>query len=131
MATLSFEGATQAEIVQQVRHWLSSTEGQAEGSRLTPTEVISQGAVLTKEALRVIAQAAPAPVAQSELFKALTGLGYKATDAAKDALVDGLDSLDEVTGGSVVQRVTDVGRSAVYSMSEQVAKQILRSLTQR
>ena len=64
-------------------------------------------------------------------MKALTGAGYKATDATKDALIDGLDSVEEVTGGSVVKRARDVAEQAVYEMNAQVARQILKSLRPR
>ena len=84
MPTLSFEGETQQELVQKVRRWLASVDGARDGADLTPTEVISQGAELTKEALRLVAQAAPAPVAESDLVKQLTKMGYQATDATKD-----------------------------------------------
>ncbi|MEY2436139.1 MAG: hypothetical protein QOF97_975, partial [Acidimicrobiaceae bacterium] len=102
MATLSFEGESHGEIVQKVRRWLASLEGEEEGD-ISVADAITQGAELTKDALRIIASAAPGPVAQSEVVKALTGLGYKATDATKAALIDGLDSVEELTGGSVVK----------------------------
>ena len=130
MATLSFEGETHGELVTKVRRWLASLEGEDAGN-LTPTEAIEQGAEVTKEALRIIASAAPEPIAQNEIVKALTGMGYKATDATKDALIDSLDSVDEVTGGSVVKRVRDVAEQAVYEMNAQVARQILKSLRPR
>ncbi len=127
MATLSFDAETQGELVVKVRRWLASVEGEAEGA-LTPHEAIEQGAELTKEALRIIASAAPEPVAQSEIVKALTSAGYKATDATKQALVDGLDSVEEVTGGSVVQLARDASKTVVYQMNTAVARQILKSL---
>jgi|SRR5687767_13672754 hypothetical protein len=127
MPTLSFEGESHGEIVQKVRRWLASLEGAEEG-HLSPAEAIEQGAEITKEALRIIASAAPSPVAQSEVVKAITGMGYKATDATKRALIDGLDSLEEMTGGSVVKAARDARRSAVYEMNAAVAKQILKSL---
>ena len=127
MAQLSFEGETHGELVVKVRRWLASLEGEEEGT-LTTHEAIEQGAELTKEALRIIASAAPDPVAQSEIVKALTNAGYKATDATKKALVDGLDSVEEVTGGSVVQMARDASMSAVYQMNTAVARQILKSL---
>jgi hypothetical protein len=58
-------------------------------------------------------------------------MGYKATDATKEAIIDGLDSVEEVTGGSVVKRVRDVAEQAVYEMNSQVARQILKSLRPR
>jgi hypothetical protein len=127
MATLSFEGETHGELVVKVRRWLASLEGEAEGA-LGPHDVVEQGAELTKEALRIIASSAPEPVAQSELVKALTTAGYKATDATKTALHDGLDSLEEVTGGSVVKLARDASMSVVYQMNTAVARQILKSL---
>lgn len=127
MAQLSFEGETHGELVVKVRRWLASLEGEEDGA-LTTHEAIEQGADLTKEALRIIASAAPEPVAQSEIVKALTGAGYKATDATKQALVDGLDSVEEVTGGSVVQLARDASMTAMYQMNTAVARQILKSL---
>src|SRR3954453_18523860 len=102
MATLSFEGESHGEIVQKVRRWLASLEGQEEGD-ITVAEAITQGAELTKDALRIIAAAAPSPIADNEVVKALTGMGYKATDATKTAIIDGLDSVEELTGGDVVK----------------------------
>jgi hypothetical protein len=131
MATLSFEGETHGELVVKVRRWLASIEGEEEGGHIEPVDAISQGAELTKEALRIIAASAPEPIAQNEVVKALTSMGYKATDATKDALIDGLDSVEEVTGGSVVKRARDVTQQAVYQMNAQVAKQILKSLRPR
>ena len=58
MATLSFEGETHGELVVKVRRWLASVEGE-DGGHLTRVEAVEQGAELTKEALRVIASAAP------------------------------------------------------------------------
>src|SRR4051794_19080901 len=130
MPTLSFEGETHGEIVTKVRRWLASLEGEEEG-HLTPVEAIEQGAEITKEALRIIASSAPAPVAQSDVVKALTGMGYKATDRTKQALIDGLDSLEEMTGGSLVKAARDARRAAVYEMNSAVAKQILKSLRPR
>jgi hypothetical protein len=130
MASLTFEGETHGEIVQKVRRWLASIEGQEDG-HLSTTEVIEQGAEITKEALRIIASAAPEPVAQSEIVKALTSAGYKATEQVKKSLIDGLDSIGEATGGSVVKQMRDARRSVVYEMNSQIAKQILKALRPR
>ncbi len=127
MPSLSFEGETHGEIVLKVRRWLASTE-EAEEANLSAVEAIEQGAELTKDALRIIASAAPGPVAQSELIKGLTNMGYKATDATKDALVSGLDSIEEATGGSVVKQVSKAGRRAAYEMNATIARQLLKSL---
>ena len=127
MATISFEGETHGELVVKVRRWLASVEGQEEG-QLSTHEVVQQGAELTKEALRIIASAAHEPVAQSEIVKALTSAGYKATDASKQAIIDGLDSVEEVTGGGVVKLARDASKTAMYQMNTAVARQILKSL---
>ena len=127
MPTLSFEGETHGEIVVKGRRWLASLEGEPSG-QLTPAEAITQGAEVTKEALRVIASSAPGPVAQSDLMKALTTMGYKATDASADALMSSLDGIEEATGGSVVRQVTEAGRRAAWEMNATIAKQLLRSL---
>jgi hypothetical protein len=130
MPTVSFEGETHGEIVVKVRRWLASLEGEEEG-HITPVEAIEQGAEITKEALRIIASAAPQPIAQSELMKSLTNIGYKATDATKRTLIEGLDALEEVSGGTVVKTAKDARRAAVYEMNAQVAKQILKALRGR
>ena len=130
MATLSFEGETHGELVVKVRRWLASIEGEDAG-HIEATDAVSQGAELTKEALRIIAAAAPEPIAQHDVVKAITGLGHKATDTTRDAIIDGLDSVEEVTGGSVVKRVRDAAEQAVWEMNTQVARQILKSLRPR
>jgi hypothetical protein len=127
MPTVSFEGETHGEIVAQVRRWLASAEGSQE-RHLRPAEAIEQGAELTKEALRIIAAAAPTPVAESDVVKAITDLGYKATDATKQALMDGLDAVEEVTGGTVVKQARDARNSLVYEMNAAIARQILKAL---
>lgn len=127
MPSVTFEGETHGEIVVKVRRWLASVDGHEEGG-LTAAEAVTQGAELTKDALRIIASAAPEPVAQSELVKGLTNVGYKATDATRDAVVAGLDSLEEMTGGGVVQQATEAGRKVVWQMNGTIAKQLLRSL---
>ena len=127
MPTVTFEGETHGEIVVKVRRWLASLENQ-EGSSITAAEAVTQGAELTKDALRIIAAAAPDPVAQSDLVKGLTNMGYKATDATKDAVIAGLDSIEEATGGGVVQQATEAGRKVVWQMNSTIARQLLRSL---
>lgn len=127
MPTVTFEGETHGEIVVKVRRWLASVDGQEEAP-LTAVEAVSQGAELTKDALRIIASAAPDPVAHSDVVKGLTNMGYKATDATASAVVSGLDSIEEMTGGGVVQQATDVGRKLMWQMNSTTAKQLLRSL---
>jgi len=127
MPTVTFEGETHGEIVVKVKRWLASIEDQ-EGSSISAAQAVSQGAELTKDALRIIAAAAPDPVAQSELVKGLTNMGYKATDATKDAVIAGLDSIEEATGGGVVHQASVAGRKVVWQMNSTIAKQLMRSL---
>lgn len=128
MPQVIFEGETQQEIVAQVRRWLASLDLDEDG-QLSAAQAVSQGADLTKDALRIVAGAAPSPIAQNDVVKALTDLGYKATDATRDRLVDGLSSVDALTGGSVVKTVGERGRDAVFQMNATIAKQILRTLS--
>ncbi len=128
MPKLIFEADTNQELIVQVKRWLASLEADDEGA-ISVSQAITQGAELTKDALRIIASAAPKPVAQNDLVKSLTSMGYKATDTTSRALVDGLDSVETLTGGSVLKQVSDKGRSAVYQMNVAVAKQVLKTLT--
>ena len=127
MPQLIFEGNTHAELVSQVRQWLASMDENPDGT-LSVSDAITQGAGLTKDALRIIAAAAPAPVAQNDVVKSLTDMGYKVTDATSKAMVDGLQSVEALTGGSIVEQVSDKGRSTLWSMNQKVAKQVLRTL---
>src|SRR5688500_1536355 len=128
MASLTFEGETHGEIVQKVKRWLQSVEKGEEVTKLTPAEAIERGAELTKDALQIIAAAAPHRVASNEVVKALTGMGYKATDQTKDAVINALDSIEEMTGGSIVKKAEDASRSIVYEMNATIARQILKAL---
>lgn len=130
MPKVTFEGETHGEIVQQVKRWLASQDVDDEG-QLTASQAVTQASGLTKDALRLVASAAPRPIAQNELVKGLTDMGYKATDATRDTILQGLDSVEALTGGSVVRKVTKRGASAVYEMNAAVAKGILRGLTGR
>jgi len=127
MPQLIFEAPTHAELVTQVRSWLATAD-KADDGRISVTDAVTQGAGLTKDALRIVAAAAPAPVAQNDLVKALTGMGYKATDVTSKAIVDGLGSVEQLTGGAVVRQVTNKGASTLWSMNQKVAKQVLRTL---
>jgi hypothetical protein len=126
MATLSFDGETHDEILAKVKRWIASVEGGGHDRPLSPTEAIGAGAELTKDALRIIAQAAPAPVAQSDVVKGLTNLGYTATDQVAKTAIDALDSLSAVTGGGLVKKVLDAQATALYEMNQAVAKQVLK-----
>ena len=125
MPTLSFEGETHDEIVRKVRRWLASLEGETQ--HLALPEAVEKASELTKDALTVIAQAAPGPVARSEIFKGLTRMGYDATENTKRAVINGLDTLADTEEG-VLQRASDARRSVVYEMNSAVAKQILRAI---
>lgn len=127
MPELSFEGETHGELVVKVRRWLASVDGQ-EAANLTAVEAVNQGAELTKEALRIIATSAPEPIAQSDVVKGLTSMGYKVTDATKDAVVTSLDSIEEATGGGVVQQATKAAGKVMYQMNATMARQLMRSL---
>jgi hypothetical protein len=128
MPTLSFEGETHAEIVRKVRRWLVSLEAKEEV--ITSVEAVERASEITKDALTVIAQSAPAPVRSSELFKALTRMGYQNTEMTKKAVIAALDNTAETQDG-VVRRLEGAGRAAMYEMNAAVAKQILRALRPR
>ncbi len=128
MATLNFEGETHDEILRKIRRYLASIDN-PEATVEETTDLIEQGASLTKDALRIIAAAAPGPIAQSDIVKRLTEMGYQATDATKKALVDGLGSLESVTGGSLVTEARKAGRKAMYEMNATMAKQLLKTLS--
>ena len=55
-------------------------------------------------------------------------MGYKVTDATKEAFLSGLDGIEEATGGSVVKQVSKAGRRAAWEMNSTIAKQLLRTL---
>jgi hypothetical protein len=123
--TLSFEGETHDEIVRKVRRWLASLEGHEE--HLDLPEAVERASELTKDALTVVAAAAPGPVARSDITKALTRMGYDTTDSTKRAVIAGLDALSE-TEGSILKRVGKARNSVLYEMNAAVAKQVLRAL---
>jgi hypothetical protein len=126
--TVTFEGENHADIVRQAKEWLATTEGP---EHLTAAEAIEQGAGLYKDALRIIATAAPRPVAENEIVKSLTDMGYRATDVTKERLLDGLSRVEELSGGTLVREVRDTGQKAVFEMNATLAKQILRQLSGR
>ena len=126
MPTLSFEGETHDEIVRKVRRWLASLEGH--DGHLALPEAVERASELTKDALTVVAAAAPGPIARSDITRALTRMGYDLTDSTKRAVIAGLDALSDATGGDVVQRVERARNSVLYEMNIAVAKQILRAL---
>ena len=99
--------------------------------RLSAAEAIEQGAGLYKDALRIIATAAPRPVAENEIVKSLTDMGYRATDVTRDRLLEGLARVEELSGGTLVKDVRDTGQKAVFQMNATLAKQILRQSHRR
>jgi hypothetical protein len=128
MASLAFEGETHDEIVRKVRRWLASVDGHEE--HIDVTEAVERASELTKDALTVVAQAAPGPIGRSEIVKALTRMGYEATDTTKRAVVASLDALADASqsGDGVLQRVEKARNSVVYEMNAAVARQVLRAL---
>jgi hypothetical protein len=120
---IRFTADTHPELVRQVQVWLASTEADR-----TAADVVVGSADLTKDALRLLAAAAPAPMADSDLLKGLTELGHRATDATRDATLAGLDGLAAVTNGALVRRVSEGGTKAAYEMNTKVAKQLMKSL---
>ncbi len=127
MPSLSFEGETHDEIVRKVRRWLASIEGAGE-EHLELPEAVERATELTKDALTVIAQAAPGPIGRSEVFKALTRMGYEATDSTKRAVISGLDALSDATEGDVVKRVEKARNSVLYEMNTAFARQLLKAM---
>lgn len=124
--TLSFEGETHEDIVRQVRRWLVSTEG-PEG-HLGMFEAVERSAELTKDALSVIAAAAPAPIGDSDVVQGLTRMGYEATDQTKRAVLAGLSAVSELSGERLFHRIEGAGRAATYEMGSVVARQLLKTL---
>jgi hypothetical protein len=127
MAQLVFEGETHAELVRKVKRWLASVDGEEEA--LGVVETVERASELTKDALTIVAQAAPGPIGRSEIVKALTRMGYDATESTKRAVVAGLDALaDAAPDDGVLRRVEKARNSVVYEMNAAVARQVLRAL---
>ena len=123
MPELKFSARTHPELVRQVREWLATSEGERSMS-----DVIIESSELTKDALRIIAAAAPAPVAESELVKTLTKLGYRATDLTRATLVAGLDSVSGANDGLMVKTVKRAGKTMLFTMTPRAAKQMRKLL---
>ena len=127
MPSLSFEGETHNEIVRKVKRWLQSVEGEEE--HIGVTDAVERASELTKDALTIVAQAAPGPIGRSDIVKALTRMGYDATESTKRAVVAGLDALaDAAPDDGVLRRVEKARNSVVYEMNAAVARQVLRAL---
>jgi len=125
--TLSFDGETDDELVRKVRRWLGSVGGPDE--HLDLPEAVERASELTKDALTIIAQSAPSPIARSEVVKAMTRMGYEATESTKKAVIAGIDAISDATEGDVVKRIERARNSVVYEMNAVVARQVLRLLT--
>ena len=123
MPTLSFEGKSHQDLIRQVEEWLETAKND---TPLKPSDLVGQGAKLTKDVLGVIAAAAPEPVAENELVKALTEAGYRATDLTSGAIIDTLEQFQDVTGESVVKEVRNEAASAMYKMNKGIASQIIK-----
>ena len=101
----------------------------ARGEPHHPPGRVERATELTKDALTVIAQAAPGPIARSEVFKAPhRAWATRPPRTTKRAVINGLDALAEHRGGGSVKRASDARRSVVYEMNAAVAKQVLRAL---
>jgi hypothetical protein len=135
MAKLSFEGETHDEIVRKVRRWLASLD-EPDVEPLSAVEAIERASELTKDALTVVAQAAPRPIARNDVFRALTRMGYEASDTTKRAVIAGLDAMADAGEGvgeaartdSILRRVNRARNQVVYEMNSAMARQILRAL---
>ncbi|MEM7143064.1 MAG: hypothetical protein AAF548_18730 [Actinomycetota bacterium] len=123
MPEIRFTADTHPELVKQVKVWLESTEADK-----TAVDIVEGSAELTKDALRIVAAAAPAPIADSDLVKKLTDLGHRSVDVQRDATLAGLDALAQATDGTLVKKVSEGGAKAAYEMNQKVAKQLLKSL---
>src|SRR5205807_9532932 len=126
MPSLSFEGETHDELVRKVRRWLASVEGEAE--QLTAVQAVEKASEITKDALGVIAAAAPGPIASSDILKGLRKMGYDATDSTKRAVTSGLNALADVTNGGLLKRADRARKDAVYEMNASVARQMPKTL---
>jgi hypothetical protein len=121
---LTFSAPSHAALVVQVRQWLET----AEDTETTPATLVGKSAEITKDALRLVADAAPKPIGESDLLKALTEMGYDVTDRTRDTVITGLGMATEVTDGSFVRKAQSTGESAFFEMNAQFAKRLLSRL---
>jgi hypothetical protein len=126
MATLSFDGDSEPELVAKVRRWLHSTEQPS--SHLEPTEAVVRLSDLTKDALSVVTLAAPEPIGQSDLVRSLSRLGYEAADQTAQVVVTGLNAVADLSRDGLMRRVRQARQAAAYQMESLVARQVLRGL---
>lgn len=125
MPELRFTGDAHPDLVRQVRAWLASVESE---SGRTAADVVETSADLTKDALRIIAAAAPGPIAESEVVTRLIDMGYKVTDMGRDSALAGLQGLASVGDGTVLKRASEAGAKVLYEMNSSVAKQLLKTI---
>ena len=123
MPELKFSARTHPELVRQVRDWLATAEGER-----TLSDVIIESSELTKDALRIIAAAAPAPVAESDLVKTLTTLGYRATDLTRATLVAGLASVSGANDGLMMKTAKKASKTMLFTMTPRATKQMRKVL---
>lgn len=126
MATLSFEGETHEELVAKVRRWLRSVD--SSGDHLEPAEAVERLSDLVKDGLSVVAAAAPSTVADTDIVKGLTDLGYRVTEQTSEAVVSGLNAVADLSGERIVGRVRQAGMNAAYRMETAIAHEVLRAL---
>jgi hypothetical protein len=125
MPELRFTGDAHPDLVREVRAWLASVESE---SGRTAADVVETSADLTKDALRIIAAAAPGPIGESEVVTRLTEMGYKVTDMGRDSALAGLQGLASVGDGTVLKRASEAGAKVLYEMNSSVAKQLLKTI---
>lgn len=109
-----------------MRRWLASAEAPAD--HLGAMEVVERASELTKDALSVIATAAPEPIAHNEVVIGLTRLGYEATDQTRRAVQSGLSAVAELSDGRLFKRIEDARRAVTYEMGTTMARQVLRAI---
>lgn len=125
MPELRFTGDAHADLVRQVRAWLASVDSESDR---TAAEVVETSADLTKDALRIVAGAAPGPIAESEVVNRLTEMGYRVADMGRDSALAGLRGLASVGDGTVLNRASEAGAKVLYEMNTSVAKQLLKTI---
>lgn len=125
MPELRFSGDSHPDLVRQVRAWLASVDSE---TGRTATEVVETSADLTKDALRIVAAAAPGPIAESDLVAKLTEMGYRVTDMSRDGALAGLEGLASITDGTLVKRASDAGARVLYEMNAGAARQLLNRI---
>ena len=125
LGELRFTGDDHPDLVRQVRAWLASVESESDR---TAADVVETSADLTKDALRIIAAAAPGSIAESEVVARLTEMGYKVTDMGRDSALAGLQGLASVGDGTVLRRASEAGAKVLYEMNSSVAKHLLKTI---